>query len=126
MKTLLLSIGVFALAFYSYSQCSPDVTPPTSSCQDLTVYLDGSGSVTVNATDVDNGSSDNCALAGVYFARPIQLVITATDGDDIYTANLDGSNIQLLYENIGTGGQGPVGIEYEPTNNQIYIPGGNT
>jgi hypothetical protein len=37
-----------------------DVTPPVSVCQDITVYLDGAGSATIAATDIDNGSSDEC------------------------------------------------------------------
>ncbi len=47
--------------------CSFDVTPndvtlPTPVCQNLTVYLDGTGNVTITAADVDNGSSDNCSV----------------------------------------------------------------
>src|SRR6185436_8009404 len=39
-----------------------DTTPPVASCQTFIATLDGSGSVTVNATDIDNGSTDNCAI----------------------------------------------------------------
>jgi hypothetical protein len=37
-----------------------DTISPTVVCQDITVYLDGTGNVTIAATDVDGGSSDNC------------------------------------------------------------------
>jgi hypothetical protein len=40
-----------------------DVTPPVAVCQNITVYLDGTGNVTVAGTDVDNGSTDNCGIA---------------------------------------------------------------
>ncbi len=40
-----------------------DTTSPMASCQDLTVYLDGTGNVTITSGDVDNGSSDNCSIA---------------------------------------------------------------
>ena len=45
--------------------CTSNVTvvdsiPPTAICQDITVYLDGSGNATIAATDLDGGSSDNC------------------------------------------------------------------
>lgn len=40
-----------------------DSTSPTAACQSLTVYLDGSGSASITAGDVDNGSSDNCGVA---------------------------------------------------------------
>ena len=42
-----------------------DNTPPTAVCQDITVYLDGNGDATITAADVDNGSTDNCALGGL-------------------------------------------------------------
>jgi hypothetical protein len=37
-----------------------DSTSPTASCQSITVYLDASGNATIAATDIDNGSADNC------------------------------------------------------------------
>ena len=40
---------------------------PTAQCQDLTVQLDESGEVTVDANLFDNGSMDNCSLNRLYF-----------------------------------------------------------
>ena len=40
-----------------------DDTNPTATCTDMTVALDASGSATVLATDINNGSVDNCAGA---------------------------------------------------------------
>ena len=37
-----------------------DIAPPTAVCQDIDVYLSGTGDVTLAATDIDNGSFDNC------------------------------------------------------------------
>ena len=37
-----------------------DTTSPTVVCQNLTVYLDGTGNATITTVDVDNGSTDNC------------------------------------------------------------------
>ncbi|WP_299274548.1 HYR domain-containing protein [uncultured Psychroserpens sp.] len=37
-----------------------DTDAPTAVCQDLTVELDASGSATITAAQIDNGSSDNC------------------------------------------------------------------
>ncbi|MCB9231222.1 MAG: T9SS type A sorting domain-containing protein [Bacteroidia bacterium] len=42
-----------------------DSTAPLASCQDITVFLDGSGSASVSSGDVDNGSSDNCAIGSI-------------------------------------------------------------
>jgi hypothetical protein len=49
-----------------------DVTPPTATCQDLTVELDFYGNVAISESDIDNGSSDNCGgvslmLSQLYF-----------------------------------------------------------
>src|ERR1041384_2194658 len=38
-------------------------TPPTASCKPFTAVLDATGNAFVTAADVDNGSSDNCAIA---------------------------------------------------------------
>ena len=38
-----------------------DSTAPTAVAQNVTVYLDGSGSASIVAGDVNNGSSDNCS-----------------------------------------------------------------
>lgn len=42
-----------------------DTIPPTAVCQDQTIQLDGSGSATVTAAQVDNGSSDVCGIASL-------------------------------------------------------------
>ncbi|MDG1333237.1 MAG: HYR domain-containing protein, partial [Crocinitomicaceae bacterium] len=38
-----------------------DSTSPTASCQDITVFLDGTGNASIVAADIDNGSTDNCS-----------------------------------------------------------------
>jgi hypothetical protein len=50
------------------STCTANVTvvdnlPPVAVCQDITVQLDASGNASINAIDVDGGSTDNCAIA---------------------------------------------------------------
>lgn len=42
-----------------------DTVPPTATCQDLTVTLDGSGNASVDAAQIDNGSSDNCTVQSI-------------------------------------------------------------
>ncbi len=39
-----------------------DVTPPVALCQDITVQLDSTGSVTITGAQIDNGSSDACGI----------------------------------------------------------------
>lgn len=40
-----------------------DTVSPVAVCQNHTLVLDGSGSATLNVSDVNNGSSDNCGIA---------------------------------------------------------------
>ena len=52
------------------SQCTATVTVqdnilPTVVCKDITVALDASGTATIAAVDIDNGSSDNCSIASM-------------------------------------------------------------
>ncbi|WMI65731.1 HYR domain-containing protein [Aestuariibaculum sp. YM273] len=65
-----------------------DVTPPTAACQNVTIQLDASGSASVTAAQVDNGSSDNCAVASLALSKtdftcadvgPNSVTLTVTD-----------------------------------------------
>ncbi len=44
---------------------TPDTTPPTVNTQNLTVYLDGSGTVSITPQQVDNGSTDNYGITSL-------------------------------------------------------------
>ena len=44
-----------------------DAMMPTAACKDITVQLDVTGQVTVDANAFDNGSMDNCSLSRLYF-----------------------------------------------------------
>ena len=39
-----------------------DSVPPVALCQNLTLYLDSQGAASLTPNDLDNGSSDNCAV----------------------------------------------------------------
>lgn len=39
-----------------------DTIAPIAQCRNITSYLDASGSISIAASDLDNGSSDNCSL----------------------------------------------------------------
>ncbi len=45
-----------------YTVAVGDITPPTAICQDITVSLDADGEATITADQIDNGSTDNCAI----------------------------------------------------------------
>ncbi|MFT6167590.1 MAG: gliding motility-associated-like protein [Vicingaceae bacterium] len=42
-----------------------DTTSPAASAQNISVYLDVSGSATITAADIDNGSADNCSFVNL-------------------------------------------------------------
>ena len=55
-------------AFGNSSSCTATVTindeiDPIAICQDITVQLDANGQVTIDSSQVNNGSSDNCGIA---------------------------------------------------------------
>jgi len=57
-------------AYGNSATCAATVTvqdniDPTAICQNITVQLDATGNVSISANDVDNGSSDNCAIASM-------------------------------------------------------------
>jgi len=52
------------------STCTAEITvvdniPPTVITQDITVYLDAAGSVSITTGDINNGSYDNCGIASM-------------------------------------------------------------
>ncbi|WP_245574522.1 HYR domain-containing protein, partial [Hugenholtzia roseola] len=52
----------------SFNVTVTDATPPTALCQNINATLDASGNITVNASQINNASSDNCtAAAGLNF-----------------------------------------------------------
>ncbi|MFD0797126.1 HYR domain-containing protein [Maribacter chungangensis] len=52
-------------------ESTADTEPPMAVCQDFTVELDGSGTATVSVSDIDNGSSDNNAIAAIGIRRNV-------------------------------------------------------
>ncbi len=91
--------GIFTFTFTPDSgQCAvpvklsidiSDKIPPDAVCQNITVYLDEYGKASITTAQIDNGSSDNCALDTLYLDRydfdcddigknPVRL--TAVDG----------------------------------------------
>ncbi len=61
MKSIYLLTVLVCSGQLAYTQCNPDLTPPTAICQNIDLYLDGAGSASITASDIDNGSSDNCS-----------------------------------------------------------------
>ena len=65
-----------------------DNTPPVAVCQNITVFLDGSGSATITTGDIDNGSSDVCGIDSLMLSMtsfacanvgPNSVTLTVTD-----------------------------------------------
>ncbi len=76
-----------------------DTTSPTVVCQNITVYLDGTGNATITASDVDNGSSDNCG--------------TPTLGIDVSSftcANIGANNVTLTATDGGSNSSSCVAV----------------
>ncbi|WP_319500083.1 gliding motility-associated C-terminal domain-containing protein [uncultured Draconibacterium sp.] len=77
-----------------------DTVPPDAICQDITVYLDENGEVTITAEQINNTSTDNCEIASIDISRDrfdctdvgvnlVQLIVTDIYGNtDTCEANV--------------------------------------
>ncbi|MFT4755666.1 MAG: gliding motility-associated-like protein, partial [Vicingaceae bacterium] len=79
---LTVTDGSGNISFATAAVTVADTTSPTVAAQNITVYLDTSGNVSIVATDIDNGSGDNCST--------VTLVIdtAAFDCSDLGTNNV--------------------------------------
>ncbi|MBL4585745.1 MAG: PKD domain-containing protein, partial [Flavobacteriales bacterium] len=77
------------------NSCTTDIeivdnTVPNAVCQNITVYLDGSGAVSVVPGDVNGGSSDNCGIATMSLSK---LDFNCGDlGDNAVTLTVEDNN----------------------------------
>jgi hypothetical protein len=85
------------------AQC---VIPPTAICQNITTYIDNSGSFTINESDLDGVSSLNCGATMTFSAS--QTTFTCADITDASTAK--SLIISGVYDGPLPGGY-PKGIE---------------
>ncbi|PHR30415.1 MAG: hypothetical protein COA38_10205 [Fluviicola sp.] len=74
MKKVYSILLLTALSFSSRGQC----TGPTAICQNINVYLDAAGTATILASDIDNGSTDDCATGSLTFSAS-QTAFTCAD-----------------------------------------------
>jgi uncharacterized protein YrzB (UPF0473 family) len=80
------------------STCTKDITiadnvAPMALCQDITVQLDASGNAAIDATDINNGSSDACGISSL-----------AIDNDSFDCTNV-GANTVVLTVTDNNGNQ---------------------
>ncbi len=55
----------------NYANCMASVhvldkIAPVAICRDKVVYLDRNGRATINASDINNGSYDNCSIENIF------------------------------------------------------------
>ncbi|MCP4089320.1 MAG: hypothetical protein GY746_05965, partial [Gammaproteobacteria bacterium] len=75
---------------YNFASCNGTITvldtiPPTAVCQNTTVYHDATGVATLDPSDLDGGSSDNCGVDSI-----------AISGVDTFACNHGGGLKTLL------------------------------
>ncbi|MCF8460925.1 MAG: choice-of-anchor L domain-containing protein, partial [Flavobacteriales bacterium] len=76
------------------STCNATVTvqdniDPTAICQNITVQLNGAGTATITAAQVDNGSNDNCSV--VLTATPLSFTCANTGANTVTLTATDPS-----------------------------------
>lgn len=67
-----------------------DNEAPAAACQDITVALDGGGNASILGTDIDNGSSDNCAILS--YTPDISSFTCADTGPNTVTLTVEDVN----------------------------------
>ncbi|MFT5409463.1 MAG: hypothetical protein ACI9NC_002186, partial [Verrucomicrobiales bacterium] len=66
--------------------------PPVAKCQDITIQLDAFGNASISASQIDNGSTDDCGIASISVsqssfscadvgANSVKLTVTDTNGN---------------------------------------------
>lgn len=113
-----------------------DETAPTAVCQNITVELDGDGMATIQASDIDNGSTDTCGIASITIDTSFfdcsnlgENIVTLTVTDDSGNQNscqatvtvIGTSGVQAICQNITV----PLGQDGTMTINPINVYGGN-
>jgi hypothetical protein len=102
MKKIYSILLLLVVSFSAEAQC----TGPTAVCQDITVYLDAAGGATILDSDIDNGSTDDCAT-GVLNLSASQTAFTCAD---LSAGGGGGLVISGTYDGPLSGGH-PKGIE---------------
>ena len=74
MKKIYSVLLLTVLSFSAGAQC----TGPTAVCQSINVFLDGSGSATILGSDLDGGSTDDCATGSLSYSAS-QTAFTCAD-----------------------------------------------
>lgn len=75
-----------------------DTTPPQLSVRSVTIALNDSGVATIQPTDVDNGSYDNCSLS--LSVSPSSFSCGQTGTNTVFLTGTDGFNTQIVTATI--------------------------
>jgi hypothetical protein len=77
----------------SFTFTTQDTTSPTAVCQNISIQIGGSGIVSISASDVNGGSTDNCSL-GAISASPTSFTCTELGLNNVTLTVNDGSGNQ--------------------------------
>ncbi len=67
------------IRFHRNTSSQVDVTPPTAACKNIIVALSPSGTVTVTAAMIDNGSSDACGIGSLQINNSASITFTCAN-----------------------------------------------
>lgn len=121
LKLLFLAGILFLLSNMIYAQ-----NPPVAIAKNITVKLDASGNVTVNAQDVDNGSTDNVGIASYMLttASAGTICVTGNENSTLTVAATTGSIFKTVdFAIYGTSAKSCTDASYPScySNAQSYV-----
>ena len=112
-----------------------DTILPTAICQDLTVQIDSSCSVTITAADIDNGSNDNCGIATTSISPssftcddigPNAVILTVTDDNgNVSTCTSTVTVEEVLGVEEATIDLSTIAMSPNPFNNAVTVSNPN-
>ncbi|MEI6060948.1 MAG: hypothetical protein WCR72_09580, partial [Bacteroidota bacterium] len=107
--------NTYQISLSGTDECTGDVTPPVAIAKNISVPLNAAGTASITAADIDNGSTDNCAIASRAASKtafacadkgPNNVTLTVTDlSGNTATANsvvtvVDAINPVAIVKNI--------------------------
>jgi hypothetical protein len=85
----------------------PDITPPTAKCKDINIQIGFSGIATITPQDIDDGSSDNCAIKSIELNKSsfnsggaFDIILTAKDYDNNQSTCISKVKVRGLFDNV--------------------------
>ncbi|KPK81263.1 MAG: hypothetical protein AMS27_15630, partial [Bacteroides sp. SM23_62_1] len=98
--TLTANDGNGNITLCQFNVTLADTTPPIIVCQDVTVPLDITGKISITASQIDNGSTDNCDIDTMYLDKYDFTCADVGVNSVVFTVEDMGGNSSVCIANV--------------------------